>query len=182
MIDANQAWSPDDAAARIAELAPCRPALDRGADRAPTSRSTPGARWPSAASVPLAAGENVRGLASFDASDRRRLPAIRAARRRQVGRHQRLPRGRPARRGTRRRRSARIGSRGGVGLAASLHLLAAAGTDASFAEVDANPNPLREDVLSARRCDDGVVTLGDAPGLGVEPDLKRLQKYRVAVN
>ena len=39
---------------------------------------------------------------------------------------------------------------GGVGLAASMHLLAAAG-GGGYAEVDANPNPLREVVFPLRR-------------------------------
>jgi L-alanine-DL-glutamate epimerase-like enolase superfamily enzyme len=48
-----------------------------------------------------------------------------------------------------------------------------------YAEVDANPNPLREEVfMPVPR--DGWVTLSDAPGLGVEPDLVRLERFRVA--
>jgi hypothetical protein len=43
-------------------------------------------------------------------------------------------------------------------------------------EVDANPNPLREDVLRFAIVD-GWVTLSDAPGLGLEPDLSPLTKY-----
>jgi len=70
---------------------------------------------------------------------------------------------------------------GGVGLAASLHLLAAAGTAGSVQEVDANPNPLREEVLPLE-VRDGAVTLDDAPGLGVEPDLKRLARFVVRVD
>lgn len=65
---------------------------------------------------------------------------------------------------------------GGIGLAASLHLRAALGPQ-GFAEVDANPNPFREEVFSPAPVD-GWVTLGDAPGLGVEPDLARLARYR----
>jgi len=65
---------------------------------------------------------------------------------------------------------------GGIGLAASLHLRAAMGAD-GWAEVDANSNPLREQVFPFR-VDDGWVQLSDAPGLGVEPDLNRLAPYR----
>jgi L-alanine-DL-glutamate epimerase-like enolase superfamily enzyme len=64
---------------------------------------------------------------------------------------------------------------GGIGLAASLHLRAAMGPQ-GYAEVDANPNPLREEVY-APSPRDGWVTLTDAPGLGVEPDLVRLAPY-----
>ena len=70
---------------------------------------------------------------------------------------------------------------GGVGLAASLHLVVASGSPASYAEVDANPNPLREDVCPLM-LDNGIVTLGDAPGIGVEPDLGRLAHYRVRID
>jgi D-galactarolactone cycloisomerase len=66
---------------------------------------------------------------------------------------------------------------GGIGLAASLHLRAAMGPE-GYAEVDANPNPLREEVFSAKPVD-GWVTLPDSPGLGIEPDLDQLQKYLV---
>ena len=47
-----------------------------------------------------------------------------------------------------------------------------------YAEVDANPNPLREEVFPLR-VDEGVATLPDAPGIGVEPDLARLKRYLV---
>jgi D-galactarolactone cycloisomerase len=60
-----------------------------------------------------------------------------------------------------------------------MHLLAAAG-GGGFAEVDANPNPLREEVFPLQIAD-GWATLPDAPGLGVEPDLARLAPYVVAV-
>ena len=65
---------------------------------------------------------------------------------------------------------------GGIGLAASLHALAAGGSAASYAEVDANPNPLRDEVFPLT-VSDGHVTLPDTPGLGVEPDLARLARY-----
>jgi L-alanine-DL-glutamate epimerase-like enolase superfamily enzyme len=66
---------------------------------------------------------------------------------------------------------------GGVGLAASMHLRAAMGPE-GYAEVDANPNPLREEVFLPGPVD-GWVALPDAPGLGVEPDIARLEAYRV---
>ncbi|MCX7274523.1 MAG: hypothetical protein NTV19_15370 [Burkholderiales bacterium] len=63
---------------------------------------------------------------------------------------------------------------GGIGLLASAHLLAAVGGE-GLLEVDANPNPLR--TLLAPRLStviDGVVQLGNDPGIGVEPDLAQL--------
>ena len=68
---------------------------------------------------------------------------------------------------------------GGVGLAASMHALAAAGNEHGYAEVDANPNPLREEVFPLA-IEQGRVTLSDAPGLGVEPDLNRLARFIVS--
>jgi L-alanine-DL-glutamate epimerase-like enolase superfamily enzyme len=58
-----------------------------------------------------------------------------------------------------------------------MHLLAAAGGN-GYAEVDANPNPLREEVFPLRVAE-GWATLPDAPGLGVAPDLARLKRYIV---
>jgi L-alanine-DL-glutamate epimerase-like enolase superfamily enzyme len=68
---------------------------------------------------------------------------------------------------------------GGIGLVASMHLKAAVG-GAGYVEVDANPNPLRE--LLARPnlpVMEGVVTLGEEPGLGVAPDLGAVRGLRV---
>ena len=67
---------------------------------------------------------------------------------------------------------------GGIGLLASAHLLAGVGGD-GLLEVDSNDNPLRDrfcgPVADIR---DGMVTLGDAPGLGIEPDLSSIEAYR----
>lgn len=65
---------------------------------------------------------------------------------------------------------------GGIGLLASLHLRAALGAE-GYAEVDANPNPLREWIFEPQP-QDGWVQLSNAPGLGVEPDLVRLSQYQ----
>ena len=67
---------------------------------------------------------------------------------------------------------------GGVGLAASMHALAGSNHGAGWAEVDANPNPLREQVF-AMQVRDGWAELSDAPGLGVEPDLRQLRDFLV---
>jgi L-alanine-DL-glutamate epimerase-like enolase superfamily enzyme len=69
---------------------------------------------------------------------------------------------------------------GGIGLLASAHLLAGVGGD-GLLEVDANDNPLR-DRFSGPVADirDGTITLADAPGLGIEPDLAAIEQYRTA--
>src|SRR5467141_4102046 len=67
---------------------------------------------------------------------------------------------------------------GGIGLLASAHLLAGVGGD-GLLEVDANDNPLRDrfcgPVADIR---DGMVTLSDNAGLGIEPDLSSIEQYR----
>lgn len=175
MVDANQAWSAEAAPARIKELLPYAPhwieepiAADETLDTWKRLLADTGA--------PLAAGENIRGEADFAA-------AINAGFLRfvqpDVGKW-----GGITGCGAVARRAVARGIAfcphwlaGGVGLAASMHLLAAVGGE-GFAEVDSNPNPLREEVFQMDFAD-GSVTLSDAPGIGVEPDLARLRRYVV---
>jgi len=176
MVDANQAWEPGTAAARIAELAPYRPLWIEE----PLAADEPAAAWQALArdcGVPLAGGENLRGLDAFEQSlaggwFRFIQP--------DVAKWGGLSEGREVALLARRHGAVFcphwLG--GGLGLAASLQLRAAMGAE-GFAEVDANPNPLREEVfpLAPR---DGWVSLGNAPGIGVEPDLVRLKPYLAA--
>ena len=68
----------------------------------------------------------------------------------------------------------------GIGLAASAHLLAAAGGD-GLLEVDVNPNPLRSEIAERWPVvEDGMLTLSERPGLGIEPDLKRVARFQTA--
>lgn len=63
---------------------------------------------------------------------------------------------------------------GGLGLLASGHVLAAAGGD-GILEIDANPNPLRTELMGPlAQLREGKASLGDAPGIGVAPDLRAL--------
>lgn len=67
---------------------------------------------------------------------------------------------------------------GGIGLAASAHLLAAAGGP-GLLEFDVNPNPLREAFLGGvGRIEGGAMVLPDRPGLGVEALPEELAPYR----
>lgn len=174
MTDANQAWKPEEAVARLAELAPFRPHWIEE----PILADHPLDVWRMLASrsaVPLAAGENIRGKEAFDeAIDAGHLAFVQP----DVGKWGGISGCREV--ASRARKRGVIFCphwlAGGVGLAASLHLLAAVGTDKSYAEVDANPNPLREEVFPMR-VQEGIVTLSDAPGLGIEPDFKRLAPY-----
>jgi L-alanine-DL-glutamate epimerase-like enolase superfamily enzyme len=66
---------------------------------------------------------------------------------------------------------------GGIGLLASAHLLAA--NNGGWLEVDANDNPLRDAFCGAvADVKDGAIELPDTPGLGIEPDLTSIAKYR----
>jgi D-galactarolactone cycloisomerase len=66
---------------------------------------------------------------------------------------------------------------GGIGLLASAHLLAAC--NGGWLEVDCNDNPLREAFCGeVANVKDGEIELSEAPGLGVEPDLAGIAKYR----
>lgn len=55
---------------------------------------------------------------------------------------------------------------GGIGLAASAHILAATGGD-GLLELDVNPNPLRDAFLT-NEIQDGAWTIGNKPGLGID--------------
>ena len=176
MTDANQAWSPAEAPGRIDELAAFRPIWIEE----PIAADEPPDAWTALArrsAVPLAAGENLRGREAFDAAiDEPWLRFVQP----DVGKWGGITGCRDV---AARARTHGIAFcphwlGGGIGLAASLHLVAACGTDSSYMEVDANPNPLRELVcpLDVRA---GVVTLGEAPGIGVEPPLEALARWQV---
>ena len=176
MCDANQAWSPQDAAARIAELAPMRPYWIEE----PIGADQPHEAWAGLArssAVALAAGENLRGQSAFEqALDASYLRYVQP----DVGKWGGIGGGLAI---ARKARGLGIAYcphwlAGGVGLAASMHALAAAGSADGWAEVDANPNPLRELVFPLD-VQGGWVELSDAPGLGVEPDLQRLAEFIV---
>ncbi|MGY4231697.1 D-galactarolactone cycloisomerase [Bradyrhizobium sp. USDA 4449] len=67
---------------------------------------------------------------------------------------------------------------GGIGLLASAHLLAGIGGD-GWLEVDANDNPLRDLFCGAvTDVTDGMIALGEEPGLGFTPELSRIADYR----
>jgi len=67
---------------------------------------------------------------------------------------------------------------GGIGLLASAHLLAGVG-GSGLLEIDSNDNPLRGDFCGpVGEVSDGTVTLGDEPGLGIDPDLSAIERYR----
>jgi L-alanine-DL-glutamate epimerase-like enolase superfamily enzyme len=69
---------------------------------------------------------------------------------------------------------------GGIGLLASAHLLAGVGGN-GLLEVDANDNPLRDRFAGpVADISEGTITLTEALGLGIEPDLAAIEQYRTA--
>jgi D-galactarolactone cycloisomerase len=67
---------------------------------------------------------------------------------------------------------------GGIGLLASAHLLAGS-RGGGLLEVDSNDNPLRDGFCGAvADIKDGEIVLPEAPGLGIEPDMPAIEKYR----
>jgi D-galactarolactone cycloisomerase len=176
MTDANQAWTPADARERIAELAPFRPHWIEE----PLMADQPLAAWQALAAttdVALAAGENLRGADAFaDALDAGYLRYVQP----DVGKWGGIGGCRDVARHAATRGVACCPHwlAGGIGLAASMHLLASVDRGGGYAEVDANPNPLREEVF-AFDVREGVVDLSTAPGIGVEPDLRRLERFIV---
>jgi D-galactarolactone cycloisomerase len=67
---------------------------------------------------------------------------------------------------------------GGIGVVASAHLLAGSG-GGGLLEVDSNDNPFRQDFCGAVAVvKDGEIVLPETPGLGIEPDLTAIEKYR----
>ncbi|WP_326534768.1 mandelate racemase/muconate lactonizing enzyme family protein [Pseudorhodoferax sp.] len=165
MLDANQAWTAETARGHVEALAEDAPLWIEE----PLTADQPPAAWAALAAaspVPLAAGENLRGLAAFDA-----LLATGALAFVQpdVGKWGGFSGCREvARRTTAAGRSYCPHWLGGpVGLLASMHLRAASG-DHGWVEWDANTNPLHEPVLDQLPViQAGRIDLPVAPGLGL---------------
>lgn len=177
-LDANQAWTLSEAQAALPRLAAFAPLwLEE-----PLRCDRPWSEWQTlakASNIPIAAGENLADAAAFDAAlvsgaievfqpDLAKwggfTSCLSVARRVVAAGKQFYPHF--------------LGA--GVGLVAAGHLLAAAGGN-GWLEVDSNKNPLRECIAAPlATLKDGRIRLSDAPGLGIEPDLILLDRYRVA--
>lgn len=177
MVDANQAWSREQALDFVPELKPFGLAwLEE-----PLRADAPWYEWQSlqaATDVALAAGENVAGSEGFDAAiSAGALTVIQPDLAKWGGFSGCLPVA---------RRILDAGLRfcphylgGGIGLLASGHLLAATGGDGML-EIDANPNPLRTLLWGPlATVYNGQCELGTMPGLGPVPDLDAIARYRV---
>ncbi|MEM9626858.1 MAG: mandelate racemase/muconate lactonizing enzyme family protein [Pseudomonadota bacterium] len=167
MVDANQAWDLDEAMTMSALLAPFRPAWLEEPLPADSSHDD-WTRLAESSPIPLAAGENLRTDAAFDAAIASGAFAVIQP---DLAKWGGLTAGLPL---TRRIQAAGIRYcphflGGGVGLMASAHLLAAAGGDGVL-EIDCNPNPLRTGLVPPLPpLEEGLLTLSDEPGLGVTP-------------
>ncbi len=170
MTDANQGWSPDDAAVMAAVLRD----FDLEWLEEPMPVDEPAAKWQrlrAAMTMPLAGGENIRGLADFEAAAAW-LDVIQP----DIGKWGGLSRSFEIG-----RKAVAAGKRycphwlaGGIGQIGSAHVLAAVGGTGRL-EIDANPNPLRTALVpETTRIGDGLFHLPDGPGLGIEPDTAAL--------
>ncbi len=164
MVDANQAWMPSEAAIRAGELA----AYPLDWLEEPMLATTAPLAWQNLAHtspIPLAGGENLIGGPAFDeVLDGDWLAVVQPDLCKWGGISGALPVA---------RRIIDAGKHfcphflgGGIGLAASAHLLAAAGGD-GLLEIDSNRNPLREDLYSPD-VKAGWLTMPSNPGLGIE--------------
>lgn len=176
MVDANQAWGLDEAqrmAGRLAAFSPLWLEEPMPADVGVDVWQQLARRSP----IPLAAGENLRAGDFARFLDARCLKVLQPDVAKWGGFTGCLPLGERAARASAWLCPHWLG--GGIGLLASLHLKAAIGGE-GFAEVDANPNPLRE-LLVGRPLPvrDGAVTLPELAGLGATPDPSALAPYLV---
>lgn len=176
MVDANQGWTLDQALAFVPALA------DAGAQwlEEPLPVDSAAGDWAALAresAVALAGGENLASTEAFVAAvDGGCLQVIQPDICKWGGISRCVPVARYALQTGRRYCPHYLG--GGIGLLASAHVLAAVGGDGML-EVDINPNPLRDGLAGpAIAVRDGVLTLPDGPGIGIEPPLGELEAWR----
>jgi L-alanine-DL-glutamate epimerase-like enolase superfamily enzyme len=177
MVDVNQGWDLETALSLAHKLDEFRVAwLEE-----PLPCDRPPDEWLTLANsspVLLAAGENLRGDAAFDALiTAKTAPYIQPDMTKWGGFTGCLPVAKRIIKANLTYCPHYLG--GAIGLMASAHLLAAAGGN-GLLEADANPNPLREAMLQDPvPIRDGRMVLSDAPGLGSAPDLEGLEGFRV---
>jgi D-galactarolactone cycloisomerase len=172
MVDANQAWDLPQALAIAPALAP----FDLAWVEEPLRADRPWSEWQALHEqfpAPLAAGENLQGEAAFEALIAAGAVTVVQPDVAKWGGHSGcIPVVRRAQAAGLRHCPHYLGA--GIGLLHAAHLLAATG-GSGMLEVDANDNPLRTRLCgSLARVIDGRARLGDAPGIGIEPDLADL--------
>jgi L-alanine-DL-glutamate epimerase-like enolase superfamily enzyme len=177
MVDANQAWSCEQAVAMVPQLEP----FELGWLEEPLRADRPWYEWQSlqaVSDIPLAGGENVAGSDAFEqAITSGALAVVQPDLAKWGGFSGCLPVARRALQAGLRFCPHYLGA--GVGLLASGHLLAAAGGDGML-EIDANPNPLRTLLWGPlATVHNGQSGLGAGPGLGSVPDLEAIAEFQV---
>ena len=173
--DANQAWSLDVARRFVGEAQ----GLNLNWLEEPMRVDAPDADWLALAresTIPLAGGENLQGSGFAAAIALGALEVIQPDVTKWGGITGNLRVARAA---------VAAGKRycphyfsGGLALLGSLHVLAAAG-GGGLLEFDAHPNPNRESIVGdLLPLHEGRVPIPTAPGLGAEPDLAAVQRFR----
>lgn len=177
MVDANQAWSVDQAIAMADRMA----GFDLRWLEEPIAADFSLQEWQRLAqdcAIPLAAGENLRGDDFGRYLDAGVLKVLQPDVAKWGGFSRCMPLGEAASRASAWLCPHWLG--GGIGLLATYHLKAALGGD-GYAEVDANPNPLRE-LLAGELppLHNGGITLTETHGLGAMPQSSALNQYKTA--
>ena len=174
MVDVNSAWDAEAAIATVGELAEDRLSwLEE-----PIPVDAPAATWrrlAAAAPMPLAGGENMSATETFEAAlGEDVLRVFQPDIAKWGGFSGCLPVA---------RRVVAAGRRfcphmfsGAAGVLAAGHLLAAANSPDGMLEFGVGFNPLRDELLD-RPARDGVLDLGEAPGLGLHVARERLAKH-----
>jgi L-alanine-DL-glutamate epimerase-like enolase superfamily enzyme len=174
MVDANQAWSTEEAKTMASAMVEFAPAwLEE-----PLPADTPSEEWDllkTSTHIPLAGGENLRELSVFEAAIDRHLDIVQPDLGKWGGLSGALVVADCAL--AKKRRFCPHWLTGGVGFAASLHLQAILG-GRDFVEFDANPNPLRQLVIDPI-VRDGVVRLSDEWGHGAGDAIGKLSRYEI---
>ncbi len=176
MVDADQAWDIDAAIEATRMLSTF--AVDWLEE--PLRADRPLSEWKALAEqtdIPLAAGENIRGEADFEAWAAARVLKILQPDPIKWGGISKVRKVWA--------RAQATGLRvcphylgGGIGLLATAHLTAAMGDD--LLEFDVSENPLRFALAEPfPEISDGILKLSQVPGLGVEPDLAALAAWRL---
>ena len=181
MVDANQAWSADSASKMVEQLGDYKP---RWIEE-PLPVDAPQQEWKKLAQlspVALAGGENLRGEGNFEAAIESGVfkfiqPDV--AKWGGVSGNLNVVRTVVANGLT----YCPHWLGGAIGLRASSHLLAAVGGD-GLLEVDANDNPLRDDLIELDHSSDSIDRTcwwqpQNAPGLGIILNMDTVEQYQV---
>jgi L-alanine-DL-glutamate epimerase-like enolase superfamily enzyme len=174
--DVNQGWSLEQAM----RLAPRLEEFDLAWLEEPLRADRPWSEWRSlqkGISIPLAGGENIAGRENFAAALQEGvLTVLQPDAAKWGGITGCLAVARDVLASQRHYCPHYLG--GGIGLLASAHLLAAS-RGGGLLEVDCNENPLREMFCGAvAEIREGEIVLAETPGLGIEPDVQAIEKYR----